>query len=447
MDNSISNDSLDIKPPKKQMRNSVSGFFAETDGLKDKEDKQRRNSAITQTNSSKDPQSKKRKKLQSGLNYVDTFYEDIPLIIQNFFEKYHFKTKIEAFLMNCSNREGLEYLIAIICHFSEFNLFDYLSDNITPPITKIDIERRRQFYVKRNNIFFTILFYCKQNPETACYFDRHVDFFIRVNLENSTMIDLEVDYFMLSVFGYKDKARNLIIKQNEYFKNHLKNLNIKEADILGFFNRIDITKDISGQSMDEIIIMRKIMVNLILRKFYTGINYLLNHETVFILLIEGRIWKIIITELMKDEVLEIWIKYYSALKNFLKKYNYYDDSPDPNSIKRRIYIHTIETEYNVKIANLKDEEEHLKAKEQKTNELHEFETYSRQRDLVYREREELEKEINLTPIIEFDDLLRIIFQYNKKEVALIILDSPLTGIDPTIQIFEICINHDEDLAM
>jgi hypothetical protein len=443
MDNNNSND-IGIKPDKPGLKNSANNIFFEIE--KEREDRQRRNSEATYQNSHfKD--GKKKKKLQMGFNYVDTFYEDIPLIIQNFFEKYHSKTKVEAFLMNCTDREGLDYLVQVIYHFQDFNLFDFLSDSMNKPNNKTDFERRKQFYFKRNNIFFTILFHCKQNTETSSFFDKHVDYFIRVNLENTVQSDLEVDYFILSLLGYKDRAKNLIVKQNEYFKNFLKSLNIKDADAMGFFNKLDITKDITNQSMEEIILIRRMIVNITLRRFYLGLNYLLNYEVGVILMIEGRIWKTIITELTKDEVLEIWIKYYSSLKNFLKKYNYYDDNPDPASIKRRIYIHTIETEYGVKITNLKDEEEHLKEKEKKTSELTEYETYARQRDLVTREREELEKETSLTPILEFDDLLRIIFQYNKKEVALVILDSPTTGIDPTLEIFEICLHHDEDLAM
>jgi hypothetical protein len=432
---------------KKDVHKSMSNFFNITEQVKSGNRGRRHSCLNTNGLDLLSGKKKKRQTIQQiGLNYVDSFFEDIPVIVENFLKKYTFKNKIESFLMNCQIREGMDYLIKTINAFPEFNMFDYLCDTLVPPNNKLDLEKRKQFYIKRNNIFFTILFYCK-NLSTAVIIDKQVDYFVKVNLENHVPIDLEVDFFLLTIHGYKDKAKNLIIKQNEYFKSHLKDLNIKETDILIIFNKINIEKDISSQSMDEIILLRKLMVNIILRKFFTGINYLMNFETILILMIEGRIWKIVITELTKDIVLEIWIQYHNGITAFLKKYNYHEDYQDMNIIKKKIYIHTLETQFSAKLVNLKDEEEVLKQKEQEAQELNEFETHARQRDLVSREREEFEREISLPPIVEFVDLLKIIFQYNKKDVALVILDSPLTGIDPTQEIFEICLNYDEDLAM
>jgi hypothetical protein len=451
-ENAKSQDDVEVIPKKVSLLNVIPhGLIPKLD-RKDTEfenEKFRRHSAMTQVNPLTNDLANKRKKRMTylGLNYIDTFFEDIPNILQHFFSKYSFKNKVESFLMHCPIREGLDYFLQAVHNFPEFNMFDYLCGNITPPNNKIEIEKRKQFYIKRNNIFFAILLYSKQTSETLFFMDKQIDYFIRANLENTVLIDIEVDYFLLSVFGYKDKARNLLIKQNEYFKSHLKNLNIKEHDITAFFNKLDIEKDVRHQSIDEIVFIRRTLTNIITRRCYAAIEKLLALETIYILMLEGRIWKAIITEFTREEVLEIWMLYHSSIKTFLKKNNYYEDNSDPAVIKRRIYIHTIENEYNVKITNLKDEEEMLKEKEQKTNELTEYETYARQRDLVTREREELERETALIPIIEFVDLLRIIFLYNKKEVALMILDSPLTGIDPTLEIFEICLNHDEDLAM
>jgi hypothetical protein len=429
---------------KKHVRNSMSNFQIEGLMEKDKESKFRRNSAAQSKGDSK---RKKKVSHQVGFNYVETFFDDIHTIIQIFFERFTFKQKVEAFQINNKDKQGLEYLIEILSNFPEFNIFDYLSDSLIPPTSKLEIERRKYFYIKRNNIFYTILLYCKKNNERSPFIDRHVDYFIRANLENLTQIDLEVDYFLLGLFDYKDKAKNLIIKQNEHFKTLLKDLNIKEVDLLGFFTRLDVSRDIYDLPIDEIVILRKILLNIITRRFPTGLIYLLSYESIPILMVEGRIWKAIISELPKEEVLEIWIQFYANLSGFLKKYDYYENNPDPDYLKKRIYIHTLENEYNIKIQNLKDEEDLLKQKEQKTHELVEYENIAKQRDLVTREREELERDINLTPIVEFVDLLRIIFQYNKKEVALVILDSPLTEINPTLEIFVFCLNHVEHLAM
>ena len=78
------------------------------------------------------------------------------------------------------------------------------------------------YYILRNNIFIKILIQCKINDEEISYLDRHVDNFIKLNLENFTQIEIDIDYFFLSLLGYKEKSKHLLVKNKDYFKNLVK---------------------------------------------------------------------------------------------------------------------------------------------------------------------------------------------------------------------------------
>lgn len=65
------------------------------------------------------------------------------------------------------------------------------------------------------------------------------------------------------------------------------------------------------------------------------------------------------------------------------------------------------------------------------------------------EREELEKEINLNPVFDFKDLLKIMFAYKNKDAALYFIENyqkiPNLQISPDV--FEVCLQNDEDITM
>jgi hypothetical protein len=385
---------------------------------------------------------KKVRKIAIGLNFIENFYAEIPNIIQIFFDKYVFKSKISTFLTTCPYKEGYDYLLAVIKHFPEFNLFDYICDDQSPPSDPVQIFKKKKFYTARNDLFFNLLLYSNLNKENSNTMDKQVDNFIKVNNENLTSLDYEVDYFFLCILGYRDKAKSLLIKYNEYFKTFLKYF--KDMDIIGFLMKLTVDKKPIDMTIDEIVVIRKIINSTILRHNYSGIIFLLTKENIFLLMVEGRIWKSIITEFNKDECLEIYINYCFIMKQYL---SYYKKTDELKDVKKRLYFHSLSYEYEAKIKELRDEEDKVIEKEILTKDLLEFEALVRQKDAIIQEREELEKDISLPAFIEFVDLLNIIFMFNKKEVALAILYSDRTEIIPTLEIFEICLNYDEDLAM
>jgi len=71
------------------------------------------------------------------------------------------------------------------------------------------------------------------------------------------------------------------------------------------------------------------------------------------------------------------------------------------------------------------------------------------------EREELEKEINLPPVFHFKDLLKIMFAYKNKDAVLYFIEThdkeiaekknPSIKINP--EVFEVCLQNDEDISM
>ena len=62
----------------------------------------------------------------------------------------------------------------------------------------------------------------KYSQKEKEFYYKQVDSFIKINNENIIETHLDVDFFFLSYLGYHQKAKNLIIKHNEYFKNLIK---------------------------------------------------------------------------------------------------------------------------------------------------------------------------------------------------------------------------------
>jgi len=127
----------------------------------------------------------------------------------------------------------------------------------------------RQYYVERNNLFIKILIAVKQFAQKGKdYFNKHIDSFLKINTENAVEIELDVDYFFLNILGYRSKAKSMLLKHNEYFKNLIKEY--KYVDPLTFFNEIyEIKQDFSEE---DYIIFRVILKNVAKRKFYSGLK-------------------------------------------------------------------------------------------------------------------------------------------------------------------------------
>lgn len=93
----------------------------------------------------------------------------------------------------------------------------------------------QKFYIQRNNLFIQILILIrKYTMKEKEYFYRQIDSFIKINNENILVIELDVDFFFLSLLGFHHKAKSLLIKNNEYFKNFIKEYRYIEP--LSFFD-------------------------------------------------------------------------------------------------------------------------------------------------------------------------------------------------------------------
>lgn len=67
--------------------------------------------------------------------------------------------------------------------------------------------------------------------------------------------------------------------------------------------------------------------------------------------------------------------------------------------------------------------------------------------LQKHEKQEMEKEIKLGSVIEFKNLLHVLFKYNKKDLALSMIHKCPEEIQLRSDIFELCLEYDEDIAM
>ena len=102
-------------------------------------------------------------------------------------------------------------------------------------MTESETNEIKKYYMQRNNLFLKILMLIKKDSKKKKeFYHRQVDSFIKVNNENLVEINIDVDFFFLSLLGYHHKAKNFLIKHNEYFKNLVKDY--KNVDPITYFD-------------------------------------------------------------------------------------------------------------------------------------------------------------------------------------------------------------------
>ncbi len=125
--------------------------------------------------------------------------------------------------------------------------------------------------------------------------------FVKLNLENVVQIDIDLDLFFLNLLGYKDKAKQFILKNLDYFKNFVKDY--KELrDALEIFGKMAFDKEFFLMNNDDLIIIRQILNNMAKRKFFHGFQLLSINQTFACLMLEGRIWKSIILNFSNQQI-------------------------------------------------------------------------------------------------------------------------------------------------
>jgi hypothetical protein len=62
-------------------------------------------------------------------------------------------------------------------------------------------------------------------------------------------------------------------------------------------------------------------------------------------------------------------------------------------------------------------------------------------------KNEYERLLKLGFILEFKELINLMFEYGKKELALFMIENNSAEVNGKHEIFEICLENDEDIAM
>ena len=185
-----------------------------------------------------------------------------------------------------------------------FGVLDVLVSAKADWHTTTDDKQKKElklFYSQRNNIFLRILIEFVINYEEISFLEKHVDDFVKINLENLVQIDIDLDLFFLNLLGFKDKSKNFILKNLDYFKNFVKDF--KELDAFNVFGKIIFDKEFCLMNTEEIIVTRQIINNMARRNFYHGFQLLTINLTFACLMLEGRIWKSIILNFSNEQIL------------------------------------------------------------------------------------------------------------------------------------------------
>ena len=235
------------------------------------------------------------------INYV-LLEKNISIIKSTFFEKYDNKEKISEFkeLYAAHLKDNYVDILLIIKEFPAFNLFDYLNPdlNLQNMDEKTKAERRNAI-IARNNIFLSLLIEAHSDKNEIIFKDLtflrpHIETYknILCDRDNTIPIEIDVDVFFLTFFSYKEKARSIIVKFYDYFKNFLKEFTQNDNQAKLIFENLDIIadKNFDDLNIEELIVLRKILNNCVKRKFLRGLEYLSQDEKFCCCMTEGRIW-------------------------------------------------------------------------------------------------------------------------------------------------------------
>jgi hypothetical protein len=182
---------------------------------------------------------------------------------------------------------------------------------------KSKIFKKRQLTL-RNNLFLRILveathFLSETNERYQSIFEDlsflmpHIEAFKNILCEQdkSDSIEVDVEVFFLTILGFKDKAKTIVVKFYDYFKKFIRDFSESDAGAKTIFENLDqiIEKSYEDMTDKELIVIRKILNNLAKRKFFRGLEFLSESEVLCFCLSEGRIWRTIIKYLQSEQML------------------------------------------------------------------------------------------------------------------------------------------------
>ena len=238
--------------------------------------------------------------------------------------------------------------------------------------------------------------------------------------------DYDVEIFFLSLLEYKNDARVIGQKFSQAFRDYIAGLNIQNKITLEtLITRTTEKENYNDYTESEIVLIRKILSNSAIRKFYYGFEFLLKINPFNIFMSEGRIWKNIGMYMNKEQVYVLWTIYENNIV----------------SVRHAQLKTTIEIEHNSKITNIKKNIYLLKSKNNKDSKL---------KKKLKLKVNELEKEKNLFFVTCLKELIVIFFQYDLKELVMYFFEQyesrrkePKVPLD----IYEICLDYDEDISI
>jgi hypothetical protein len=208
----------------------------------------------------------------------------------------------------------------LIKFFPDFNIFDYLSIDLSGfQNDEKQKNEKKQMIIIRNNFFLGILLKAMQMSSTESNEEKQIsdvsflkhstDTFKNIicEKENQLEIELDVEVFFLFMAGWDTRAKVLVVKFLDYFKNFIKDFKSDQEQFQSrmLFENLGRTlqKDFEEMSLDEVIILRKIINNTVIRKFFQGIEFLSSDQNYCYLMAEGRIWVSIIKHFPAEQVL------------------------------------------------------------------------------------------------------------------------------------------------
>ena len=415
---------------------------------------------------------------------IESLSENLTILISFFFSNYHDRNKIEKFKKKYINYFTGGYLDIILTmrEFPEFSILDYINLNIDLNIHELSEQKIREqklMLITRNNIILNLLIiatdihfrelegeinfskvlsenqYNQPNYndnellfEDLSFLTSTIEQFKALVVENENIFNIEydVEILFLALLGYKDKAKIIKQKHNDYFKNFL-----SDCDIIDEFNFDDFLtvtvekKSFSSLTTNEILVFRKILNNTARRKFYLGFEFIMRNVEFCYLVSEGRIWKNIGKKMTEEQVYNLWGIYEENIEE----------------IKHADLKETIGHEYKNKINSLNGErklyqffKDNNKGKVPTINSNSEdYDKEANYNIIMGRLKHNIDKlmnEIHLYFVTSLKELIHIFFKCDLKELVMYFFDQyKIDRNDPFIplDIFEISLEYDEDITI
>ena len=394
------------------------------------------------------------KKKITSVSDIQNINDNINIITSYFLDNHpdHDRTRLflntyEPFLSG-----SLVDILLLIKFFPDFNIFDFLlvSTHLSEHYTPKELETKTTMISIRNNILMSIIVVAKELE--LCEKEGEIDFGqpellfedlrflnpliekfknIIIDCDSKFTVNFDVELFFFTILGYKDKARIIKQKYNQYFKDLLLNSNIQTLTINDFLNITLEKEHFINLSDEEILLFRKILDNAAKRDFYFGIEYLMKDAEFCFFFSEGRIWKDIGIHMEAFQVFNLW--------------SIYEDSID--QIRNMDVRETLAIEYDERIRKINIEINTIKEKYKSNPDmLFIDEEYNK---LIYNKKTLL-KEIHLYSVSCLKELFVIFFRYELKALVLFFFDEYKNNRGyhkVPLDIYEICLDYDEDISI